>query len=256
VHGPKTKLQQFQEAVRSRAELVRLGKEERRAVLAQALAERRQARQVLAEARFGDDGPRPVASLQRVEIVDPQRSSMWTGLAVGFSIAALAGAIIVIAVMRRREDGQSDVRFVSYPMPTSTPGGLAGAEESDDVPTVRVASRPTKGRVMMRTVTLPSLTVANSQAIRIAHAPDNVPYETTIRVVGPPGAFAVIASTAGALAASIGNIGAAPTGDTSIIPAGDKQIVHLKPGQGIVAKGSVPNVQVSVTMSEYTVAGL
>jgi len=249
VHGPKTKLQQFQEAVRSRAELVRLGKEERRAVLAQALAERRQARQVLAEARFGDDGPRPVASLQRVEIVDPQRSSMWTGLAVGFSIAALAGAIIVIAVMRRREDGQSDVRFVSYPMPTSTPGGLAGAEESDDVPTVRVASRPTKGRVMMRTVTLPSLTVANSQAIRIAHAPDNVPYETT-------GAFAVIASTAGALAASIGNIGAAPTGDTSIIPAGDKQIVHLKPGQGIVAKGSVPNVQVSVTMSEYTVAGL
>jgi hypothetical protein len=42
---------------------------------------------------------------QRVEIRDPERTAIWTGLAVGLGLAALVGVIVLI--MRRRDDGVS-----------------------------------------------------------------------------------------------------------------------------------------------------
>ncbi len=43
--------------------------------------------------------------LQRVEIRDPERTSLWTGLAVGLGLAALVGVVIALIVRRREENG-------------------------------------------------------------------------------------------------------------------------------------------------------
>ena len=89
-----------------RRELARERQEARR----QALAERRamvvRARHHLADA--------PDERIQRVEIVDPGRASLWTGLAVGISIAALAG--VIVAVLLKRRDGGSPAPMQYMPV--------------------------------------------------------------------------------------------------------------------------------------------
>ena len=44
--------------------------------------------------------------LQRVEIRDPERTSLWTGLAVGLGLAALVGVVVAL-IMRRRDDDKA-----------------------------------------------------------------------------------------------------------------------------------------------------
>jgi len=110
-----SKLQRYQEAVRERAALVRLRKEERRKTLL--------AHQYGLHLDGLADEP-----IQRVEIVDPQRSSMWTGLAVGLSIAALAG--VVIALLLRKSPGPQAPQLIGIPMalpPAQTNAGLGSA---------------------------------------------------------------------------------------------------------------------------------
>jgi len=113
---------------------------------------------------------------------------------------------------------------------------------------------------------LPSLTVPNSQAIRVGAATAK-PHEVTLRVLGAPGEWAVFSFDSPNELNMPPQAGhqRLPIGNTLAIPSGQFQIIHLRPYQTIYAKGSIgpdildsknrprPPVCVSVTLTESTV---
>lgn len=103
------------------------------------------------------------------------------------------------------------------------------------------------GRAILNTVTLPSLTVPQSVAARLATATD-VPYRVTVRVISPVASWAIMAYSPNDL--DIPTLGVLPVGETAIIPVGEFQRFRLAPRQALFAKGSAPNVVVSVISSE------
>lgn len=79
-------------------------------------------------------------------------------------------------------------------------------------------------------------------ATMLATAPQ-VPYEITVRVVGPPGGLAALALDQSSLndpqpliTATVSQI---PIGETIIVPAGQEQTVYLSPGQALYGKGNM-----------------
>jgi hypothetical protein len=129
----------------------------------------------------------------------------------------------------------------------------------------RILKNPPNANIA-RTYVLPSLTVSNSLAVKVAAA-TATPYQVVLRVLGPPGEWAVFSfdSPNELNGPPVANHQRLPIGNTLAVPAGQFQILSLRPYQTIYAKGSIgpdvldsknrprPPVCVSVTQTESSV---
>jgi hypothetical protein len=182
-----------------------------------------------------------------------ESTSLWAGLAVGLGVVAVFGiaGVVLFLILRR---GQTQiVQAPSQPLSGSF-GGLPAFPffQPQLQPMTAMMSPPTAspGLVDFRplttanTRTLPSLSAARSQAIRIAGS-NNAPVRATLRAVGPPGSFAALSFDAGELNIP-GTAAVLPTGFTYSIPSGGSQVVDLNRGQYLYAKGNTNDVRLSV----------
>ena len=196
-----------------------------------------------------------------------------TGLAIGLGAVAVLGlGVVVCYLLFRRKDtptlGNSEgshtiEREIIREVPTYMPNPN-GQQMQAQPPQFLTRNRPKVADVSdrnmfgpelstrfgqgmtVRTFTLPAISAARDDAVRIATATD-IPFRATVRVVAPIGGWAVLAFSVGELNNASENI---PTGDTLIMPAGDQQEFRLPPRQALYAKGSVDGVIVSVVSAE------
>lgn len=118
-------------------------------------------------------------------------------------------------------------------------------------PAWRGAGR-TNPTLTMQSMRLPYRGDSSSQAIRVAQATDK-PYEVTLRVIGPPGEWAMFSFDPTELNTGTSLI---PLGGTFVVMSGQDHTMRLLPYQVIYAKGSstggdgVFPVCVSVSMTE------
>jgi len=94
------------------------------------------------------------------------------------------------------------------------------------------------------TYRLPFLGDPEAGAIRLATS-NNVPYEVTVRVVGPPGGMAALAfdpvplNVPQPLIFPANHFSHIPAGDVIIIPAGQFQTIRMTPRQALFGKGNM-----------------
>lgn len=187
-----------------------------------------------------------------------ERTSLWTGLAVGLGVAALLGiaGVAVYLVMRSKQMTGPQLHGSAQPsvyLIDNTRSGTAIQpapaalipQQAKSLPRQRTAS-------MMKSYRLPSLSDADSRAARIATAPRHAGVEVVLRVASPPNSWAVFSNDANEL--NTPGIGTVPVGNTFIIPMGQHDRVYLEPGQAIFAKGNMANVIVSVSISDGDLA--
>lgn len=202
--------------------------------------------------------PRPV------EIHDPARTGMWTGLAVGLGVTAVLGvAGVLVYLLVRKKDGQivgvQAIQGLGRPsQPMLMGGGISGAGLSEEAVADVIASMqpaekapPAQPSIWnsstMKSYTLPSLNDKTRGAIRVAQATD-LPYDVMIRTIGPPGQYAALSLNVGELNSASG----VPVGDLILLPTSQFQTLKLKPKEVLYAKGSQSNVIISVTANAAT----
>jgi hypothetical protein len=245
---PKTELQLYRDRVRDEQF------ERRDKLLARAEAQLERHRELRERAR--DEARLSLESFEpqdradyRLELHDPERSGMWSGLAVGLGVAALVGvAGVLVYLLVRKKDNQV-VGIVQGPV-----GGLGRAEPmpmSAGSSMPEVVGSPTEAprgqwrSSVVKSYRLPSLNDKTRGAIRVAQATD-VAYEVALRTVSPDGQFAAFSFSATELNTATNP----PIGDNIILPTGHWQLMTLRPREVLYAKGSNANVVVSVTMNE------
>ena len=249
-----------------------------------------------------DERPRHVspvelfASLAEAKAARDDRSDrssgIGTGLAIGLSVVAVVGlGVMLCYVLFRKKDKeltgpalmpQPQPVPMPYPYPVpqlpgqALPDAAASAKAMSPVKEIldlikhKHRSAEMGMRTFMRSYTLPYIGDPRSEAIKVAEA-GTVAYEVVVRVVQPPGGFAVLAFDPNELNVSgvpfVQTLGtsysAFPVGNTLIMPAGQFQVLRLAPRQSLYAKGTVaPNVAtqtssdgaviISVTAADFT----
>lgn len=171
---------------------------------------------------------------------------IWVGIAVGLSLAAFT---VMLVMFSRRRDGEL-LSGAGAPQIGGAPVIQQFFGAPNGVQSAAVAALPApRDSVGSSTTTyrLPSLTDATSEAIRIAGS--RRPMRITVRPVDPPGAFASFSysSTELNLGPALAVGGVPSGGGIGTVPVGSEDTYHLKANDVLYAKGSDPNVLVSVT---------
>jgi hypothetical protein len=182
-----------------------------------------------------------------------ESTSLWAGLAVGLGVCVAVGLVGVILFLMRRSSGGTSQPLLGqlpppqyvpmpYPMPMAKLPSMPGTFSA---PSKGVgAAAPFRPLTASNTRTLPSLSVANSQAVRVA-GNAHYPIRVTIRPVGPPGAIVALSFSAAELNMP-GLNPVTPTGFIFSIPVGHTETFDLDRGQSLYAKASDPGVRLSV----------
>lgn len=261
---PKSELQLYRERMREealerRAQYIARGEalvQRRRELRAAARAE------MLADAQQSLELAKRPESGTRLEYQDPDRTGMWSGLALGVGVAALVGvAGVMVYLLVRKKDGQvvgvqPPMQGLGYgytpPIIINSGGGMS-AEITGSLATIaRTLGAPESPWTSstMKTYTLPSLNDRTRGAIRVAQATD-VPYEVVLRTIGPAGTYAAFSMNVTELNTYQGNVVTQPPlGDVVLLPTSQYQVIKLRPREVLYAKGSQSNVIVSISSNQ------
>ena len=176
------------------------------------------------------------------------------GLFVGLGIGAFGAGGALYFWRRRKKDGLEGLgaapsaAAVPFPMPMpsmpSAPEIVAPhpATRSDDAFIEPLElPRAKNAKPIIRSYILPP---PGGEAIRLVSSADQ-PYTVMLRVVDPPGSFAMFSFDP----TTLNNTIVIPTGENIIIPVGQWQSVPLPPYSALYGRGSVSEVVVSVTGS-------
>lgn len=208
-------------------------------------------------------------------------SGIATGLAIGLSVVAVVGLGITLCyVLFRKKDSQLTGLAqapqpvpMPYPypvpqlMPQPAPQALQQvpptsivnpAEQILDLFQKKKSERSM--RTFMRSYALPYIGDPRSEAIKVAEA-GSMPYECVVRVVQPPGGFAILSFDPNELNVagipSVQTLGtsysAYPVGNNLIMPSGQFQVLRLAPHQSLYAKGNVAPGITNQTVGNGTV---
>lgn len=171
-----------------------------------------------------------------------------TGLALGLGIVAVLGMFGLVVYLLVRKDSGSPVFFGdlagTHPSLLSSP---APQRMHLEVPPPLPAPFLQTEDTFLRTVSLPSLTDLNSEAVPVAKAPKHTAMDVELRVLGPAGSFAAFSYDASEL--NMPDLGTRPSGYTIVIPTGtvgSPAVLMLQRGQTLYGKASSLHVVVSV----------
>jgi hypothetical protein len=182
---------------------------------------------------------------------DDGATNRWAGLAVGLSVATILGLFGLLIYLLRKQPAQALSSPPIY-MLNGGGGGMGSTTFAPLAPTPVVGLEPTTSMspTFMQTYALPPLGNLTGAA-RLATASD-APYNVTVRVVGPAGAFAAFSSDATELNRGGVNV---PTGQTVIVQSGQEHKIRLMPGQAVFGVGHAinPGETVYVSVSGYAV---
>lgn len=167
------------------------------------------------------------------------------GLLLGLGLGSVAGLLVYMYLWRRElrwlasKADEQPVQGAAMPMINPPPIIVPPRplpEAIDEGPPI-----PDRGRAnsTIRSYALPA---PGQDAIRLVSSSDR-PYTVMVRVVDPPGAFAMFSFDASVL----NNVVAIPTGENIIIPVGQWQTVTIPPHSALYGRGSVANVTASIT---------
>jgi hypothetical protein len=250
---PKTELQLYRQRIheealerrdklleRAEAQMTRR-RDLRAAARAEALADARETVEQIAAHR---------EATTRVEYHDPERSGIWSGLALGLGVASLIGVagVLVYLLVRKKDGAVVGVQGLGYAPPIFIGNGGVSAELTGSLQSLASSLSPPQGQwtsSLVKSYRLPSLNDKTRGAIRVAQATD-VPYEVSLRTVSPLNQSAVFSFSPNELNQSNG----LPIGDNIILPAGHWQLMTLMPREVLYAKGTDATVVISVTMNQ------
>ena len=165
------------------------------------------------------------APIQRVEIRDPDRSSLLTGMAIGLGVVAVLGVAGVLVYLLVRKDGM--VVQVAAP---------AGA------PTAQTALGEGLPPINERVFSLESLPDLRSVATRILEA--GPARYLRVQARGPAGEWAILGYKADDINAVTTT---SPVENTHVVHCGETQPILVRSGFDLLAKGSSRGVKVSVS---------
>jgi hypothetical protein len=192
--------------------------------------------------------------LIRLELSDPERTSLMSGLALGLGLAALVGAVgvAIYFAFRRRNEGTQGLagpaassQPIVYMLPSSSSGEIVSRAPVPAVsPVTAAAAAPVDDRVYTKTYLLPPMTATQIGPVRVAQAMDN-PITVVVQVTNETAKSAVFSKDMSALARP--SVAGIPAGGTFSILAGHSSEVRLAPRQALYAKGSTTGLLVTVS---------
>ena len=161
-------------------------------------------------------------AIQRVEIRDPDRSSLLTGLALGLGIVAVLGVTGVLVYLLVKKDGT----VVQVQAPTSAQPGLGEA-----LPPINERVFPLESLPDLRSVAARILEAGPARYLKV-------------QARGPAGEWAIL----GYRAQDINDVtGSIPTENTHVVFCGETQVRPVRSGFDLLAKGSSRGVKVAVS---------
>jgi hypothetical protein len=177
--------------------------------------------------------------------IKPKNRFKW-GIALGVGLGALGGLLIYLWRRNRLLSDavvQNEVGAAQLPAPIINPPPIVAPALGAAILDAPEEPLPqaTNARPTIRSYVLPA---PGAEAVRLVSSADR-PYKVMVRVVDPPGAFAVFSFDA----SSLNNATAVPTGENIIIPVGQWQTIPMPPRSALYGRGSGASVTVSVTGS-------
>lgn len=152
---------------------------------------------------------------------------------IGVLCGTALGALITLIVKGRRERA---------PLASPTPpwAQLGAPAAPQDVQQVVQTTTPQINSELRSSVTQ-TLTLSTTRPVRVLNGGSKRHWRASLRNIGPDGSIAFVSTDPTVV--SFPSMSAA-------IPAGEVTEVHVRPGDGLFALGSVSNVRLSIVASE------
>lgn len=235
------------------------------------MSRKRRKRDVTALARVERDDDREEALVRRedshyqlddfadrvADRLDGRSTARWSGLAVGLGIVAVIGlAGVVVYLLVRKRDGkvmgemQGLQGFSAFPpinIYNQLPGAPAVATVEKDIPSKTLPEVVAQADHVNHDTTMRTVRLTPAAAFRVATAPSGNPWRVHVRVLGPPGTWAMFATDYSRL-----RTGQHPSEDeVMVVPSGQDTAIRLNPRQILYGMSNVDGVCVSVVTGEH-----
>lgn len=176
------------------------------------------------------------------------RKQFAVGILVGVALSVAGGVVYYLLRRKSPTAPLEGIAIQSLPRLTlPNPPAIVAPPKQPSVdedlfhPPAPVPKR--RANTTIRSYTLPG---PGQDAVRLVSSGD-APYTVMVRVVDPPGAFAMFSFDASVLNNGV----AVPTGENVIIPVGQWQTITLPPKSALYGRGSAAGVTASVTGSSH-----